>query len=128
MIFGVISFTFVVSNINSILSQTYRAERERSKNLIILESIKEKYDFSPELIEVVKMQINKPVPTISSDNFQPTIKIFPTGIKNELLYSMYKDSLNQITFFKDLPPEIINVLGQALTPIVYTAGKTHCVN
>ena len=121
MIFGVISFTFVVSNINSMLSQSNKSTLQRSKNFSFLEKMNLKYKLSPELIEMATKEINKHVQN-HSDNFYEMINTFPVNLRNDLYYSMFKNNLNQINFFKDLPPDIIIVLGQALTPIIYTKG------
>jgi hypothetical protein len=109
------------------LSQSNKINLQRSKNILFLEKMKFKYDLSYELIEMATKEINKRVQTYNSDSFYKMINSFPVNIRNDLFYSMFKAKLQQINFFKDLPPDIIIVLGQALTPIVYTKGN-HSVN
>lgn len=122
MIIGVISFTFVVSNINSILSQNNKKASEQSKNIIFLEKMKVKHGLSVELIEMAKNEIRNRNNQNKSLDFSEMINNYPANLKNELYFSMYSLKLKKIKFFKDLPPEVVAVLGQALTPIVYTKG------
>ena len=117
-----ISFTFVVSNINSIISQNHKNASQRSKNIIFLEKMRLKYGLSFELIEMIKKEVNKPTQKFHSENFDDLVDRFPVKLKNLLLYNMFKYRLQKINFFKDLPAEMLVALGQALTPIVHTKG------
>ena len=81
-----------------------------------------KFGLSAELIEMATREVSKSDRKFHSDCFSQMINRFPFKLKNDLLYNMFKAKLQKITFFKDLPADVQVVLGQALTPIVYTKG------
>jgi hypothetical protein len=85
--------------------------------------MKIKHGLSHELIEMAVGVIKKANIKNNIDDFNIMINSFPVHLKNDLYYKMYKNDLKIIKFFKDLPPDIITILGQALTPILYTKGK-----
>lgn len=123
MIFGVVSFTFVVSNINSILSLSHKTSMRRTQNLMVFEAMKAKYDFSREVIAMAEAHISRSERLVDAESFQSMIGTFPAHMRSRLLYSMHRRSLSRIAFFRGLPVDIINVLGQALQPVTYPKGK-----
>ena len=120
MIMGVISFTFVVSNINSIISQQKKKQAHQQKNLMYLNRIHEKHGLSKELIKTTKNIIFKNIQVCRIENVDDFFKVYPKSIKTELQLSMYKENMSQIEFFQDLPDEIMITIGRALKPISFT--------
>jgi CRP-like cAMP-binding protein len=124
MLLGVVSFTFVVSNINSIISQNKKKVKEQAKNLIFLEKMQKKYNLSNELIRMANREVSISNRKFNMDNFQGMIKYFPPNLRNELYLSIFKRKLKHINIFTKLPDEVIITLGQALTPIIYMPSKS----
>lgn len=124
MLFGVISFTFVVSNINSILSEQYQKRSELEKNIIFLDKLQKKYTFSEELFNVSKKQIKMKMKSNTIiDDMEAFLKIFPKKLRNELEISMYGEDLNKIKIFKELTEETIISIGRKLHKIIYVKGS-----
>ena len=112
--------TFVVSNINTILSQSKKKRSKQEKCFSYLEKIRVKYELSKEAINMAKREINKGVKDFFQEDIDKIPKHFPPNLKNELYLSMYRDRMNSINIFKALPEEVVITLGHALTPIIYT--------
>lgn len=119
MLLGVVSFTFVVSNINSIISQNKKKVKMNSKNLIHLEKIQKKYHISEELVSMAKKEINGTTYAQNQESFMEMIAKFPKGLQNDLHVNMYRKKLESINMFKNLPPEVTIMLGHALTSIIF---------
>jgi hypothetical protein len=128
MILGVISFTFVVSNINTILSQSNKKNKKKGKCLIYLEQIRKKYNLSKEAVNMVKNEVVKGIKDFSPEDVDKIPKYFPPKIKTELYLSMYKDKLKKIKIFKPLSDDVLITLGHAITPIIYTPSNLPICN
>lgn len=123
MILGVISFTFVVSNINSIISQNRKKFVQQEKNLIFLDKMKSKYNLSNELITMARKEVKSRSKFQKIESISDFLRIYPKNLKNELQLCMYRNNLSEINFFSGLPDEIIISIGQALKPIMYTPSN-----
>lgn len=123
MLLGVVSFTFVVSNINSIISQNKKKNMQEAKSEIFLDQMQKKYNLSNDLICMAKSEVSKSMDTVNMENFKNMISSFPKNLRNELYLSMFRDRLSKINIFKMLPDEVIITLGKVLTPIIYMPSK-----
>ena len=129
MLFGVISFTFVVSNINSILSEQYQKRNALEKNIMSLETLQKKYNFSEDLFHLSRKQIKmKMTSNTFIDDMESFLKVFPKNLKNDLQISMYGERLGQIDIFHGLNEETIISIGRKLTKIIYLKGTLSFYN
>lgn len=119
MVLGVVSFTFVVSNINSIISQNKKQIRMKAKNLICLAKIKEDLKLSDELINMATKEISQSTHEISAESFKEMIIKFPREQQKKLFYCMYREKLHSINMFRVLSPDVIILLGQVISSIIY---------
>ena len=126
MIFGVISFTFVVSHINSFLTKKTYTQIRRERKFIFLEKLNRRYKFSDVLYKMALSQIkhNKEKDN-TIENMECFLKLFPKNLKNDLEIYMYESQVNTINMFKGLPNDTIIQIGQTLTPVIYTQRNFH---
>lgn len=122
MAFGVVSFTFVVSNVHSVLSQRHRVSRRQSQSLMAFEALKVKFGFSRGLAAVVEQRIRVQRNSRPTADLRRLAEAFPGRLRSELLLAMHGERLRSIRFFQGLPAEVLVALGSALTPVVYTEG------
>ena len=121
MIFGVISFTFVVSHINSFLTKKTYSQIRRERKFIFLEKLNRRYKFSNVLYKMALSQIkHKREKDNTIENMDCFLKLFPKNLKNDLEIYMYESQVNSINMFKGLPNDTIIQIGQTLTPVIYT--------
>ena len=119
MLLGVVSFTFVVSNINSIISQNKKKVKLKSKNLICLENIQRDHKLSDHMISMIKKEIKRTQDIVSLEQFKEMILKFPKKMQDELFLGMFHKSLTSINMFKSLPNEVLILLGKSLKSVIY---------
>lgn len=122
MFFGVISYTFLVSHINSFLTNKTNLLKKRGKGVLFLEKLQKTYQFSQPLYKMALNLIKKSNLNDENkiDNLDYFLNFFPKNLKNELEIYMYESQVNAINMFKGLPNDIIIQIGQTLTPVIYT--------
>lgn len=119
MIIGVIGFYFVVSNINSIISNTIKKNKNFTICMTKLEKLKKKYKIGDEIYRLAKRAIIKEEHKHEILNYIPLIKTFPKSLKKKLKYEMYINILGGFRFLKDLGMPAVISIGNKIKEVNY---------
>ena len=120
MIVGVVFFTFVVSNINSIISQKNKKDLIQEKNMLYLERANREYKFSNSIMCMAMSSVKKNQGIVQLENIEDLLRVFPKNLKKQLQMSVYEKKVSKINFFNGLHPDILIALGQCLYKVMYT--------
>lgn len=123
MIVGVIFFTFVVSNINSIISQNNKKHIYQEKNLLYLDKANREYEFSESIMSLAKNSLkkNNGIPVL--EKVEDLLRVFPKNLKKKLQLCIYRKKLRKIKFFMGLHSDILIALGQSLYTVIYSKSN-----
>jgi hypothetical protein len=118
MMFGVMGFYFVLSDINAVVSDTVRKDIEFSARLSMLEKVQKKYDLTYDVYKEAKMSLYEDefkTPTLDLKSFYSK---FPTFLRVDLKFRVNSIKLKNFPIFKNLDRSIVNILGQCLVETV----------
>lgn len=124
MIIGVIFFTFVVSNINSIISQKNKKHIYQEKNLLCLNKANKEYEFSESIMNLAQNSLKKNNGRPLLEKVEDLLIVFPKNLKKQLQLCIYKTKLSKIKFFMGLHSDILIALGQSLYTVIYTKSNS----
>lgn len=119
MIIGVIGFYFVVSNINSIISNSIKKQSLISLKKSFLYKINEKKKFKPKILEMISKQIDDYNEFHEWKEVKKFLNVFPKVYKRDLKYAFYKNLLRDFQFLKSFNKKIINSVGDCMTELSF---------
>ena len=123
IIIGVIGFYFVVSNINSIISNSIKKNKNFTICMTKLEKLKKKYDIDEKIYKLAKRALIKEDFKKEVFDFIPMMVSFPKSLKKKLKYDMYINMFGGFRFLKDLPMETVISIGNKMKEVVYQKSK-----
>ena len=118
IIIGVIGFYFVVSNINSIISNSIKKNKNFSICMTKLEKLKKKYNIDEKIYKLAKRALIKEDFKKEVFDFVPMMISFPKSLKKKLKYDMYINMFGGFRFLKDLPMETVISIGNKMKEVV----------
>jgi hypothetical protein len=122
MIVGVVGFYFLLSDINSIISNTIKKEIQFSAKLSMLEKVNENYQLTEETYKEAKQSLFE-LSENDKFNLDSFYDQFPLVLKEKLKYRVYSNMLEQFSIFHKLKPEQINTIGDSLQNETFEKGK-----
>lgn len=121
MIIGVIGFYFVISNINSITSNSINQQRLISLQKSFLYKIHEEKKLKPQIFKIINKQIENAHDFKKRRTVTEFLNIFPKVLKRELKYTFYKNYLfGNFQFLKNFEKKIINSIGDHMIQVNFT--------
>ena len=113
MVIGVVGFYFLLSDINSIISNTVKKEILFSSKLAMLEKVHISYNLADKTYKEAKLSLYKQV---DKENFDLDgfYSQFPIFIREELKFHVYSIMLKPFLIFQKLKMDQINRIGDSL--------------
>lgn len=122
MIIGVIVFYFVVSDINTIISNSVAKEIQVSACMTKLEKIKKKYPISSNMYKAAKLSLfNKNLNNLV--NTKGFLGHFPRSFENELKYHMYSKKFELFNWTQNVPSNFLGRLGDEIREVELEESK-----
>ena len=121
MIIGVVGFYFLLSDINSIISNTIHKEIQFSARLAMLERVNNSYKLTEKTYKEAKQSLFEVEKRVKFD-LEVFYNQFPVILKEKLKYHVYSSMLNRFPIFHKLKPEQINHIGDSLQSETFEKG------
>jgi hypothetical protein len=123
MIIGVTAFYFVVSDINTIISNSVAKEIQVSACMTKLDKIKKMYPISSDMYKAAKLSLfNKNGKQLI--NTKGFLEHFPRSFGNELKFHMYSKKFELFKWTRDLPPIFLGRLGDVIREVELEESKS----
>jgi hypothetical protein len=119
MIIGVIGFYFIISAINSYISESIKNKSDLSLNISKLYELKKEYQLSENSFQIVQNSLFQNDVVKDKWNFTEMLNQFPKSLKEELKYKMHMSLLDNFEFIKDLKWKLVIELGESFKIIKY---------
>lgn len=120
MLVGVNMFYFLVSNINSIISESIAEERLLNHKYNLLFKLMSKYQISGDLVKGAKNSIDNNSSDFKLKTFS---REFNDTIRRELDYSYFWPVLGKFSSLKYLRQDIFSTIGMNLKKVNYFKGR-----
>jgi hypothetical protein len=117
MIIGVIGFYFVVSNINSIISNSIKNNMNFTAKITQLDKIRTRYKLNPNFFKMVRQSLIKKDYIQDIDNFKPMFNKFPNYLREELKYKMYLKMFGNFRILLRLEKHVLNKIGDCVKKV-----------
>ena len=122
LVIGTLLYTFLVSKIGNYLRDESREQIKLSKDLNILENIRISYPSMPfKLYSKIKNHLFSIYKKRKKTGISVLLNGVPDAIKNDLLFKIYSNVINNFTIFKDIKNS--NFIHQMLTSFIPIISK-----
>lgn len=111
MIIGVIGFYFVVSNINSIISNTIKINMNFTAKISLLDKLQAKYKLNQRFYRMIRKSLIKEDYKRDVESFKPMFRKFPKYLRRELKYQMYLKVFGNFKILLKLDKNVLNKIG-----------------
>lgn len=122
MIIGVISYSFAISSFTSIISTLDSKAAKLKANLDTLNNIRSEYDMSFDLYWKLKQSLYYDHSKDMTDKMN-LLRELPGSLKISLSDLMYRKSVSNIEFFKQVSDHFMATVGPLLRPIKVLKGE-----
>jgi hypothetical protein len=123
MIIGVIGFYFVVSNINSIISNSIKRNMNFTSKITLLSNLRDKYKLKPKFYKMVRESLINEDYKEDITNFTPMLNKFPRYLQRELKYNMYLKIFGNFNLLRRLEKNILNAIGDKVKQVHFQESK-----
>lgn len=123
MIIGVIGFYFVVSNINSIISNSIKMNMKFTSKITLLTQLRDKYKLKPRFFKMVRESLIKEDYKEDIQNFQSMFLKFPKYLRRELKYKMYLKVFGNFSLLRRLEKNILNAIGDKVKQVHFHESR-----
>lgn len=124
MIIGVIGFYFVVSNINSIISNTIKINMSFTSKISLLNKLKNKYNLDIRFYKMIRSSLIKEDYKRDVENFKPMFQKFPEYLRKELKYQMYLKVFGNFKVLLKLDKNVLNKIGDCSIKLQFQESGT----
>jgi hypothetical protein len=125
MMFGVMGFYFVLSDINAVVSDTVRKDIEFSARLSMLEKIQVKYKLKDEVYKEAKMSLFEDEFRVVNLDLGLFFSKLPSFLREDLKFKVNSLKLKPFPIFKNVERSILNSLGNCLTETTFEPSTEH---
>lgn len=119
MIIGVISFYFVISDINTIISNSVAKGMKLSSRLTKLEKIRQQYILSPQLCQKARVSIFQPRAFSEESSQDWFLAQFPKSLQNQLKFHIYSKLFSFFDWTLSLSPTTLSLLGDVVHQVQF---------
>jgi hypothetical protein len=123
MIIGVTSFYFVISDINTIISNSVEKGMKFSFCMAKLEKIQKKYLLSNSVYKKARMSIFNSKPSTDASWKKWFLDQFPMYLQNELKYHIYSKMFSCFEWTSKLTSKTLNLLGDSIREVEFEESK-----
>jgi hypothetical protein len=123
ILIGVVGFYFVISSINSVISERLHKNATFTNHINSLMKLKKKKGISEELYRVAISSIFRKDYKRNINNFNDMLNKFPKSLKKELKYKMNIHIFKNFKFVQKLSKKIVNTLGKHIKKIHIKKGN-----
>jgi hypothetical protein len=125
MIIGVTAFYFVISDINTIISNSVEKRMKFSNCMTKLAKIQEKYTLSSTVLQKARKSIidSKPCSKMSWQKW--FLDQFPMSLQNDLKYHIYSKMFSYFEWSNRLSIKTLNLLGDSVREVEFDESKAH---
>jgi hypothetical protein len=122
MLIGVMSYSFAISSVNSVLSALDERQAALRNKLSILEDLKREYKLSHEMYMRLKKALKYDHSRNVADKFT-FLNELPQSLKIELSKIMHEKIITRIPFFQGRSPHFMAFIGPMLRPTKVMKGE-----
>ena len=115
MVIGVMSYSFAVGSLTSILSSIDSKQAKLKEKLDILNGIKRQFNLPMELYMRLRQSLKYDHRRNAMDRFE-FLNELPNTLKLELSYMMHHEIIDSFPFFKDKSKQFVAYIGPLLRP------------
>ena len=123
MIIGVVSFYFVVSDINTIISNSVAKGIKVSSCMVKLEKIKELYPVSQKVYSQAKKSLFGKQPLDLARDRRRFLDHFPKSFQNDLKFHIYSKQFKDFPWVPQLGLSVLGMLGDAVREVDFEESK-----
>ena len=115
MVVGVISYSFAIGSLTSILASIDSKQAKLKEKLDILNSIRREFNLPMELYMRLRQALKYDHRRNAMDRFE-FLNELPNTLKLELSYMMHEEIIDSFPFFKDKSKQFVAYIGPLLRP------------